>query len=96
MTGKSQSVATGAFVVGALLIAISALAYLLGAGFKPTNKTSMVFNGAARGLNIGAPVALRGVQIGEVTDVDVVIDEMSAIFPFSATGHGGPSVLESM
>lgn len=78
MTGKSQSVATGAFVVGALLIAISALIYLLGSGFKQTDKTSMVFNGAAKGLNVGAPVALRGVKIGQVTDVDVVIDTQTA------------------
>jgi len=34
----------------------------------------MVFNGSVRGLSVGAPVMLRGIEIGEVTDIDLVFD----------------------
>jgi len=78
MSDKQQYVATGAFVVGALLIGIATLLYLLGSGLKQTNKFVMVFDGAAKGLNIGAPLALRGVQIGQVTGVNVVLDTNTA------------------
>jgi paraquat-inducible protein B len=74
MSEKPQSVAIGAFVVGACLIAISTVLFLLGSGFAAKEKVIMVFNGAARGLNVGAPLALRGVQVGQVTDVDLVLD----------------------
>jgi len=78
MSDKSQNVATGAFVVGAMLIAIVTLLYLLGSGLKHTEKFVMVFDGSAKGLNIGAPLALRGVQIGQVTNVNVVLDAKTA------------------
>jgi len=78
MSDKKQYVATGAFVVGAMLIGIATLLYLLGSGLKQTDKFVMVFDGAAKGLNVGAPLALRGVQIGQVTGVNVVLDAKTA------------------
>jgi paraquat-inducible protein B len=38
----------------------------------------MFFNGSVRGLTIGAPVLLRGIPIGKVTNIDLVIDEKTA------------------
>jgi len=78
MSDKPQNVATGAFVVGAMLIAFATLLYLLGSGWRQSDKFVMVFDGAAKGLNIGAPLALRGVQIGQVTEVEVVLDTKTA------------------
>ena len=42
----------------------------------PTYPTSyrLVFNQSIRGLKVGAPVEFRGIQIGEVTDVEAEID----------------------
>jgi paraquat-inducible protein B len=34
----------------------------------------MVFDGSVKGLNVGAPVALRGVQIGQVTRIELMLD----------------------
>ncbi|MCP4212535.1 MAG: MCE family protein [Halieaceae bacterium] len=78
MSEKSQYATTGAFVVGALLIFVAVVLYLLGSGFGKRESFVMVFNAAAKGLSAGAPVALRGVQIGQVTDVDVVLDTKTA------------------
>jgi paraquat-inducible protein B len=43
---------------------------------EPQDKRSfyMVFNGSVRGLSVGAPVLLRGIEIGEVTEIDLVFD----------------------
>jgi len=74
MSDKPQNIATGAFVIGAMLIGVATLLYLLGTGLRQTDKFVMVFDGAAKGLNIGAPLALRGVQIGQVTGVEVMLE----------------------
>lgn len=87
MSENPRNVATGAFVFGALLIAIVTLLYLLGSGFKKTDPFVMVFDGAARGLNSGAPIALRGVSVGQVTDVDVVLDAHTADLYVVVTGE---------
>ncbi|MEP5568539.1 MAG: MlaD family protein [Halioglobus sp.] len=75
MSEKPHTVAIGAFVVGALLIAISTVIFALGTGFgKERSTVVMVFEGSVKGLTIGAPVALRGVQIGQVTDIELILD----------------------
>ncbi|MDD5323096.1 MAG: MlaD family protein [Methylococcales bacterium] len=43
-----------------------------------TVKAVMYFNESVRGLNIGAPVMLRGIPIGKVTDITLEIDDKTA------------------
>lgn len=74
MSEKQQTVAIGAFVIGASLITLVTLIYLLGTGFGKKEKVVMVFDGSVKGLNVGAPLALRGVKVGEVTDIDLILD----------------------
>lgn len=74
MSEKQQSVAIGAFVIGASLIALATMIYLLGSGFGDKEKVVMVFDGSVKGLNVGAPLALRGVKVGEVTDIELILD----------------------
>lgn len=75
MNEKPHTVAIGSFIVGALLIAISGLIFLGGSGFSSDrDKVVMVFDGSVKGLSVGAPVALRGVQIGQVTDIQLIFD----------------------
>lgn len=74
MKEKQQTVAIGAFVIGASLIALATVIYLLGAGFGNKEKVVMVFDGSVKGLNVGAPLALRGVKVGEVTNIELILD----------------------
>lgn len=75
MSNKPNSVAIGAFIVGAILIAVAALLFITGSGWgEDKSKVIMVFDGSVKGLSIGAPVTLRGVQIGQVTDIDLIFD----------------------
>ena len=74
MSEKPHSVAIGAFIVGALLIAITVVSFIVGSGFGNREKIVMAFDGSVKGLNVGAPVALRGVQVGQVTKVNVILD----------------------
>src|SRR5262245_32769744 len=60
----------GAFVVGAIVLAVVAIA-VWGSGrfFQKAYNCVCYFPGSVNGLNLGAPVKFRGVQVGEVTDV---------------------------
>jgi paraquat-inducible protein B len=78
MSEKPHTVAIGAFVIGAILIAITIVIFALGSGFgQYREKTVMVFKGSVKGLVIGAPVTLRGVQIGQVTKLELMLDSDS-------------------
>lgn len=75
MSERTSSVLVGAFVVGALVIAVAGALFFAGSGLGgQRSKFVMVFDGSLRGLNVGAPLALRGVTIGQVTDIDLVLD----------------------
>jgi phospholipid/cholesterol/gamma-HCH transport system substrate-binding protein len=75
MSEKQSTVAIGAFVTGALLIAVTTVIFALGTGFgTERHKVVMVFEGSVKGLSVGAPIALRGVQIGQVTDIELILD----------------------
>jgi paraquat-inducible protein B len=74
MTEKPHTVAIGAFIIGALLIALSAVVFVVGSGIGSDRRSVvMVFDGSVKGLSVGAPVALRGVQVGQVTNIELVL-----------------------
>ena len=75
MSENNHTVAIGAFVIGAMLIAVTTIIFVLGTGFgSERSKVVMVFEGSVKGLTLGAPVALRGVQVGQVTDIELILD----------------------
>lgn len=70
MSEKTTHTLLGAFIIGAIIIAVGALLLMAGNGYKASSqRVVMVFDSSVKGLNIGAPVALRGVNIGEVTGI---------------------------
>lgn len=78
MSEKSHAAAIGAFVIGACLIALATVLFLLGSGFGKGETVVMVFDGSVKGLNVGAPMTLRGVQVGQVTSIELVLDSTKA------------------
>ncbi len=75
MSKPTNAVAVGAFVVGAFLILFAMLFLLSGDMFnRNIDRGLVVFDGSIKGLNVGAPVAFKGVPIGEVSGFDVVVD----------------------
>src|SRR5574341_2443223 len=75
MAKKANPAVIGGFVLGAVLLAVSGLA-ILGEGkfFRATQRWVAYFDESTRGLAIGAPVTFRGVKVGSVTDIRVVVD----------------------
>lgn len=70
MTQKANPIVIGIFVVSALLIALTAL-MVFGASkfFTKTEKFVCYFKSGINGLDIGAPVKYKGVEIGKVEDI---------------------------
>ena len=75
MGSKVNPTVIGTFVVGALALAVVSI-LLFGGGKLFQDKASYVifFNGSVQGLNVGAPVIFRGVQVGEVTNIEALFD----------------------
>lgn len=77
MKSKANPTVIGAFVLGGIGIIIM-LIMLLGSDifFKKEVDVIMYFDGSVTGLNIGAPVKFRGVKIGTVTDIKLILDKV--------------------
>ena len=76
MSSKANPVVIGAFVVGAIVLAIAGV-LVLGSGklFKRTTKAVCYFTGDVMGLNVGAPVKFKGVDVGSVAAVRIRLPE---------------------
>lgn len=69
---KNTSFAIGAFIVGAMVLIFIALIFFSGGRlFSKKEKVIMYFEGSVQGLQIGAPVKLKGVVLGEITDIQI-------------------------
>lgn len=69
---KNNSFAIGAFIVGALLVVFFALLFFSGGRiFSHKERVIMYFEGSVQGLQVGAPIKLKGVVLGEITDIQI-------------------------
>lgn len=74
MSRKARPALIGAFVVGAVIIAVTAVLVLTsGRLFQKQLSVVMHFQGSVKGLDVGAPVSFRGVQVGTVKDIRIVL-----------------------
>ena len=74
MSKHANPTLIGAFVVGAVILAVAAV-LLLSSGdlFVQKPRFVLYFKGSVKGLNIGSPVTFRGVNIGTVTNIQLVM-----------------------
>jgi len=74
MSRKANPTVIGAFVVGAIVIVVAAVMVLTsGQLFQKKLHFVMHFEGSVKGLAVGAPVRYRGVQIGTVKNIEIVL-----------------------
>jgi paraquat-inducible protein B len=72
MSVRANPTVIGAFVLGASGLLVAGLLLWGGSGmFKSRYRVVMYFDSAVTGLQKGAPVLMRGVRVGEVTDVQM-------------------------
>jgi len=74
MSRRANATIIGLFIIGAAILAVAA-ALLFGSGMlRDKSRFVMFFDSSVKGLNIGAPVNFRGVKIGSVTDIRLLLD----------------------
>lgn len=75
---KKQALLVGSFVIGALALVIAGILWLSDTNLFQTQLRAVVyFRGSVSGLYIGAPVTFRGVQVGQVDQIDIQVDHGS-------------------
>ena len=97
MKTKANPKAIGAFVVGAVLLAVAIVAVFGGGRLLTEEKRYVLFfEDTLQGLSVGSPVQFRGVSVGEVVDIRVVYERdtlkmiVAAIIDFAVgPGWGG-------
>ena len=77
MSKHANPTLIGIFVAGAVGLIVAGILIISGGKLLLVDKTNYVlyFQGSVKGLNIGSPVSFRGVNIGTVTDIQLVVDE---------------------
>ncbi|MGH6942476.1 MlaD family protein [Hypericibacter sp.] len=84
MAKKSNPKLIGAFVLGAIVLALAGAVAFGGTKFLEHKQNAVLyFEGSMGGLAVGAPVDFRGVQIGTVTSININynIDEQTLKIP---------------
>ncbi len=75
MSVRGNATAVGAFVLGAIAIAIGVIV-VFGSGMlnRDAKRYVIFFDGSLEGLSVGAPVKYRGVQVGSVVDIQALYE----------------------
>lgn len=77
MSVRPSATAIGGFLLGAIVLIVGGLVFFGGSlfGDKANLRSAVVvFTGSVKGLNVGAPVTLRGVKIGDVREITLRYD----------------------
>ena len=73
MSKQVNKTLIGTFILGAAALAVVGILALGGGGlFRESNRYVMYFSGSVKGLDVGAPVQLKGVSIGKVIEMHLV------------------------
>src|SRR5215831_20501766 len=75
MGSRINPTTIGAFVVSAIVLVIAGvLVFGGGKSFQKRLPYVLFFESSVEGLNVGAPVIFRGVQVGQVTAIAAIAD----------------------
>lgn len=76
MSKRTNMTMIGAFVLTALGLGVGATVVLAsGALFRDTFTAFSLFDGSVLGLSVGAPVVFRGVQVGTVSEIRIMLED---------------------
>jgi len=93
MSKPASKTLIGAFVIGAIALAVATV-LVLGSGRFFTDKTYFIlyFDGTIEGLTVGSPVVFRGVKIGTVKDIGIRFnaEKLSFLIPVVIEMSGVP------
>jgi paraquat-inducible protein B len=86
MSRKANPTLIGAFVLGALALAIIAVLLLAGdEWFRERQQYVLYFDEAGQGLQVGAPVVFLGVRVGTVKHIQIGLEEKGQRFKVKVT-----------
>ena len=70
MSRKVSPVAVGGFILGTLALGVALLMFFGNSDlFSSKRRYTLIYDSSIKGLAVGAPVTLKGVKIGQVTDI---------------------------
>jgi len=74
---RANATLIGAFVLGALTLAVMGIIIFGGGLFQTKHKFVLFFDSSLKGLGPGSQVTFKGVPVGEVTEIRVIIDQIT-------------------
>ncbi len=94
MSKQANKTLIGAFVIGSIALLVAAV-LILGGGklFSNKFKVVMFFDGSIKGLNVGSPVMFRGVKVGTVSDINLMLDARALSFQTPVVAELDPARL---
>src|SRR5207249_5081533 len=82
MGKKASPAIIGAFVLGAIALGVfGVLMFGSGRFFRNTARFVVFFPGTVDGLSVGAPVKVKGVEVGSVTDIRLRVAGAGTVNP---------------
>ena len=76
MSNSNQKLKTGVFIVSGVLLLLAMLFFLgLSDIFVDKVKLITCFQESVQGLSVGSPVKYRGVQVGSVSEISIMMQE---------------------
>ena len=96
MSRKADPTLIGLFVLGAIALAITTILLVAGDDwFRKHSQHLLYFEGAAHGLQVGAPVVFLGVKVGTVKKIQLGLDESNHKFVVPVTIEVEPHLVRT-
>lgn len=96
MSKQANPALIGGFVVGAFALGVITILLLSGGRlFQERRQQILYFEGAAQGLQVGAPVVFLGVKVGTVKRIQLGLEEGSRVFLVPVTIEIEPAVVQT-